>query len=72
MRAMADVHLYVIETEKLRLELKEVVPVGRESIDAVVGQPVTFAVEKNSVWIRDAGGTEHKLPLSKKTAKSKP
>jgi hypothetical protein len=69
MRAMADVRLYVIETDSLRLELKDVVRVGRRSIDAVVGQPVTFAIEKNTVWIRDADGVEHKLRLSKKTAK---
>jgi hypothetical protein len=35
----------------------------------VVGQQVTFAVEKNTVWIRDAAGVEHKLRVSKKTAK---
>jgi hypothetical protein len=70
MRAMADLRLYVIETNSLRLELKDVVQVGRRSIGAVVGQPVTFAVEKNTVWIRDADGIEHKLRLSKKTAKS--
>jgi len=70
MRAMADLRVYIIETDGLRLELTDVVRVGRRSIDAVVGQPVTFAVEKNTVWIRDAHGIEHKLRLSKKTAKS--
>jgi len=69
MKAMADVRIYVIDAESLRLELKDVVQVGHRSIDAVVGQQVTFAVEKNTVWIRDAAGVEHKLRVSKKTAK---
>jgi hypothetical protein len=49
MRAMADVRTFVIETDDLRLELEDVVPIGRRSIDATVGQPVTFALEKNAV-----------------------
>lgn len=69
MRAMADVRIYVIETDSVRLELKDVVQVGHRSIDAVVGQPVTFSVEKNTVWVRDAGGVEHKLRVARKTAK---
>jgi hypothetical protein len=69
MRAMADVRLFVIETATVRLELKDVVQVGHRSVDAVIGQPVTFAVEKNTVWIRGADGLEHKLRISKKTAK---
>ena len=71
MRALADVRIYVIETETVRLELKDVVQVGHRSVDAVIGQPVMFAVEKSTVWIRDAAGLEHKLRVSKKTAKPK-
>ena len=71
MRALADTRIYIIETDLLRLELKDVVAVGHRSVDAVVGLPVTFAIEKNTVWIRDADGTEHKLRLTKKTTKPK-
>jgi hypothetical protein len=71
MRAMADVCVYVIETDELRLELRDVVPMGRRSVDASIGQPVTFALEKNSVWVRSENGLEHKLRLTKKTAKQK-
>jgi hypothetical protein len=71
MRAMADTRLYVIETDTLRIELKDVVAVGHRSVDAVVGLPVTFAIEKNTVWIRDGDGAEHKLHLTKKTTKPK-
>ena len=72
MRAMADVNTYVIETADLRLELKDVVAIGRKSIDAVVGAPVTFALEKDTVYVRDADGAEHKLRVTKKAAKAGP
>lgn len=69
MRAMADVRIYVIETDTLRLELEDVVQVDKRSIDAVVGLPVTFALEKNSVYIRDSDGIEHKVKVTKKINK---
>jgi len=72
MRAMADVRTYVIETEQLRLELKDVVQVGRQSVEATIGGAVTFAVEKNTVYIRDANGIEHRLQITKNIAKRKP
>jgi hypothetical protein len=72
MRALADVRVYVIETDDLRLELKDVAAVGRRTVDAEIGRPVTFAVEKNTVYVRDAGGIEHKLRVTKKTVKPRP
>lgn len=69
MRAEADVRLYVIETDTLRIELEDVVKVNTRSLDAVVGLPVTFALEKNTVYIRDSTGVEHKLRVTKKTNK---
>jgi hypothetical protein len=69
MRAMADVRTFVIETDDLRLELEDVVPIGRRSIDATVGESATFALEKNTVYVRDADGKEHKLRVTKKTRK---
>jgi hypothetical protein len=72
MRAMADVHTYVIEAGNLRFELEDVVQVGRGSVEAVVGQPVTFAVDKKTVYVRDADGGERKLRLLKKTPKAAP
>ncbi len=68
-RAMADVHVYVIETDTLRIELQDVVQVNKRSVDAVVGQPVMFALDKKTVYVRDARGIEHKLRLTKKTEK---
>jgi len=69
MRAEADVKLYVIETDTLRLELEDVVKVNTRSLDAVIGLPVTFALEKNSVYVKDSTGVEHKLRVTKKTSK---
>ena len=66
MRAMADVRTYVIETEDLHLELKDVVAVGRRTVDATPGTPVTFALHKNTVYTRDPDGTEHTLRVTKK------
>jgi hypothetical protein len=60
------VRTYVIETEDLRIELQDVVSINKRSIDVVVGQPVTFALEKNTVYIKDADGGEHKLRVMKK------
>jgi hypothetical protein len=71
MRAMADVRTYVIETDDLRLEIEDVVPVGRRSVDVVVGEPVTFAIEKKAVYIRDTDGKEHKLRLTKKSPRAR-
>jgi hypothetical protein len=70
MRALADVRTYVIETEDLRIELQDVVSVNKRSVDAVVGQPVTFALEKNTLYVKDADGAEHKLRVTKKGRKS--
>ena len=72
MRAMADVHVYVIETDDLHLEVRDVVAVGRRSVDVVPGAAVTFALQKNVVYVRDPDGTEHKLRVTKKVAKARP
>jgi hypothetical protein len=66
MRAMADVRLFVIETDALRIEMEDTVPIGRRSIDPVIGAAVTFALEKRAVYVRDGEGREHKLRLTKK------
>jgi hypothetical protein len=71
MKAVADVRTYVIETDDLRIELEDVVQVNTRSIDAVVGLPVTFALEKSSLYVRDSDGTEHKLRVTKKSNKPK-
>jgi len=66
MKAQADVKTYVIETDTLRLELEEVAQVNTRSIDAVIGLPAVFALEKNTVYVRDSDNVEHKLRVTKK------
>ena len=66
MKAQADVKTYVIETDTLRLELEEVTQVNTRSIDAVIGLPAVFALEKNTVYVRDSDNVEHKLKVTKK------
>ena len=66
MRAMADVRNLVIETDSVRIEMEDTVPIGRRSIDPVLGAAVMFALDKKSVYVRDEEGREHKLRLTKK------
>jgi hypothetical protein len=70
--AVVEIRTYVIETDALRLELKENTTADAHRIDATVGAAVTFALEKNTVYIREADGAERKLSVSKKIAKTKP
>jgi hypothetical protein len=63
---MTEIRTYVIDTVDLRLELKEPSPPPRQSVDAMVGQPVTFALEKNTLYVRDDDGTEHRLRVTKR------
>ena len=71
MRAMADVYVYVIETDELHIEMQDLVPVGRRSVEVTPGAAVTFALQKNAVFVRDPDGTEHKPRVTKKLAKAK-
>ena len=70
LRALADVRTFVIENDDVRVELEDVVPIGKRSAEMVVGEPVTFAVEKNSVYIKDADGKEYRLRVTKKIPKN--
>ena len=67
--AMANGRIYVIETETLRIELKDVVPNHKPTLDPVVGRSVTFALDKKTAYIRAADGTEHKLRVTRQTTK---
>lgn len=69
--AAIEDRLYVIETDELRLEIKQKANIDIPRIDAMIGEPVTFALEKNTIYIKDASGKEHKLSVAKKTIKRK-
>ena len=70
MRALADLRHFVIETDEMRIEAEDTVSVSRRSFDAITGASVTFAIEKNTVYVRDGDGMEHKLRLLKKVERS--
>lgn len=70
-RVAPQVRTFVIETGDERFELQDVVPADQRSIEIEIGSPVTFAVEKNNVYVRDSQGREYRLRLTKKTAKPK-
>lgn len=63
---MTLVRTYVIDADGLRLELKEPTPRPGRPVDALVGEPVTFALEKNTVFIRGDDGTEYRLQVTKR------
>jgi len=69
LRALADVRTYSIENDDLRLELEDVVPVGKRSVEMSAGSSVTFALEKNTVYLREVDGKEYRLRVTKKTLK---
>jgi hypothetical protein len=54
---MADVRVFVIETDNLRIEIQDVVPVGRRSVDAEVGEAVTFELDKNTIYAKGTTGS---------------
>jgi hypothetical protein len=60
---------YVIETQDERFEVKDIHPVGTDTLNLMVGDQVAFAVTKHTVYIRDAKGHEHRFRLTKKTRK---
>jgi hypothetical protein len=67
--AVRETRLYVIETDDWRLELKQDATADAPRVDAMVNAPVTFAIEKNTIYIKDAEGHEHKLSLTKKLSR---
>jgi hypothetical protein len=62
-----EIRTFVIDTSTHRLELRQDATVETPRIDVVLGQPVTIAIEKKTVYVRDGEGKEHKLSLRKQT-----
>jgi hypothetical protein len=65
------VRIYVIETDVWRFELTDAAPPSRRTVDAVVGEAVTFAVDRKTLYVRDRNGLEHRLRVTKKLTKSR-
>ena len=67
--AAQEIRTYVIETDTKRFELRENATVDTPRIGVLVGEPVEFAIEKKSVWVKDLDGHEHRLTLVKESKK---
>jgi hypothetical protein len=65
--AAREVRTFVIDSSTHRLELRQDATVDTPRIDVLLGQPVTFALDKKTVYVRDGEGKEHKLSLRKQT-----
>lgn len=63
-----ELRIYVIETDTLRLELRQDATVDTPRINVVFGQPATFALEKKTVYVKDEDGREHRLSVRKQSA----
>jgi hypothetical protein len=63
------VRVYVIETDVMRFELTDVTPPSLPTVEAVVGEAVSFAVDKNTLYVRGRNGLEHRLRVTKKLTK---
>ena len=66
--AAREIRTYVIETDTMRLELRQDVTVDTPRVDVLLGSPVIFSLERKTVYVRDQEGKEHRLDLKKQTA----
>jgi hypothetical protein len=65
--AAKEVRTYIIDTSTQRLELRQDATVDTPRIDVLIGEPVLIAIEKKTVYVKDADGKEHKLSLRKQS-----
>ena len=66
--AAAEKRSYVIENDTERFEIRQDATVDTPRVGALVGDKVTFAIEKNTIWIKDGEGHEHRMTVTKKTS----
>jgi hypothetical protein len=65
--AAREIRTFVIDTGTHRLELRQDATVDTPHVDVLLGQPVSFAIDKKTVYVKDGEGKEHKLSLRKVT-----
>jgi hypothetical protein len=65
--AAREIRTFVIDTSTHRLELRQDATVDTPRVDVLLGQPVSFAIDKKTVYVKDGEGKEHKLSLRKAT-----
>ena len=66
--AAREIRTFVIDTSTHRLELRQDATVDTPRIDVLLGQPVIFAIDKKTVYVKDGEGKEHRLSLRKADA----
>ena len=62
-----EIRTFVVETSTQRLELRQDATIDTPRIDAVIGDSVMIAIDKKTVYVKDADGKEHRLSLRKQT-----
>jgi hypothetical protein len=65
--AAREIRTFVIDTSTHRLELRQDATVDTPRIEMLIGEPVSLAVDKKTVYVKDNEGKEHKLTLRKVT-----
>jgi hypothetical protein len=63
-----EIRTYIVHTDSLRLELRQDATADTPRLDVRIGEPVTFALDKKTVYMKDDAGKEHKLSLRKQTS----
>jgi hypothetical protein len=62
-----EIRTFVIDTNTHRLELRQDATADTPRIEVLIGEPVSIAIEKKTVYLKDTLGKEHKLTLRKQT-----
>jgi hypothetical protein len=57
---------FVIETGTIRYEIRQDATSDTPRLDVAVGDTATFAIDKTTIWIKDARGREHLMKITKK------
>jgi hypothetical protein len=70
-RTRAALRSYTIETSDFQYEIEEASGRGADPLPAVTGQAVTFATDKDAVFVKIGDTTERQLRLVKTTRKLK-
>ena len=65
--AAREIRTFIIDTSTHRLELRQDATVDTPRIDVLIGESVSLAVDKKTVYVKDSEGKEHKLTLRKVT-----
>jgi len=69
-QAITEIRTYAIDAGDIRIELKETTTADMPPLGAVVGEQVVYALEKDTLYVRDARGREHPLHVTKRAPRA--